>query len=184
MTAAFLVQWLLYFLEWLAAASVLGLLSYWMFRSRWLVVRLLGVVALVFFGRWYLVNIWPLFQLGVGAMRDLQWLACVLALSVVQAFIERGISPRRLSWGRHLARCLGSNLCCFCAAAYLVRWYILIFSRALGPGFAALTSWEYGGYYGFLVGAMLTPLSISFYRWMIPTLHLRPGVDRHLDEGL
>lgn len=162
------------FLVGFACASLTAGATYWIWGSRSAFVQtmaaLFAVLVIFAFGELFLLACIEEPKYAFIA------LATVLTFSVGQAFFERAADSQRRAWGYHHGR---TFICYLCSAALSVWFFVGLIGYAsflFRQGSDAMLI-------GCGVGFFFAPLSISFFRWMLPSLRLRPGKDRPLEAG-
>ena len=167
------MQSLLHFLMWYAIASVGGCLSYWLLR---LAPQSVGNAT----GQ---ASIFVLALCGL-ARPEAVFIVLLTAIipSCVAAFCEKAVDAPDSLWSSHFGLSIMIYLLSF-ALGFVMLGTVVVLSIILGS-YPHINAWENdANIWGVGFGFLLTPASISLFRWIIHTYQFRPGLDRHLKEG-
>ena len=167
--ASSLVQPLLQFMLWFAAASVIGSLNYGIVY--WLRTRAPEFASFAACFTIFLLNLCFIVTLAVGAVPP-TLIGAILLICTGGALVERKVTLNQGPFSSHFIALL-------CAT-----FPALVFTALVVASVAQLSilsmSW---GMVGVYAGLATTPSALPVFRWIWRSSKTHPGIDRHLDSS-
>jgi len=160
-----LTQSLLQFMLWFAVASIVGIASYWIYRLKSKAAIFLAIVLSCYTIPMLGKNIVAAIMIS-DALVPYYYMGLVFLFGIAQATIELKIKVTEDGFEKELFLSLLTQVSAFYVGMRLYQAVNI-----------------YADHLGVVSSLVLTPLSISIFRWMYHTSKLRPGVDRHFREG-